>query len=421
MALPVTISGVTFPAQNYYIGPFKSSDGAFYVFLKDSTDASLIEAWKATDPAVSFSVQGTSPNLSLAPISLWCDQEGDVIHVVHQEAASTGRLGHSVFNMSSDSWTTSDSTIEAPADPPPGGNISCSIAHRSDGDLVVLYNGDQDKEMGTMYDRVDYAWHNGASWSAGNPVDNAAAGGGNETNDWVGSVIVRGSADRMHFCFKNDTTDSVYVRTLSGAATPALESFPSALTTLSAAAAHLFPKLVSWYDGTNHRVFVTHLDGTDDLVFGFFTSADAPTYPATNSFPDQTVETINESVVACCANDDDEVIALYANNQASSDLYLARNDGEGGFGVDTLLIDVSANSNYTAINGISCNIYDRDGVGTVIGMLIDDNGTIKYDEASSSTMTNSVDINKSYSTLAAAALDLPDQNFRVGPFKIVRA
>ena len=81
MALPVTISNVDVGPQNSYHGPFKSSGGAFYTILLDSTSNNLVEAHKATDPTVSFTEQdGTNrPNFVNNVLSLNVFQDGDLL------------------------------------------------------------------------------------------------------------------------------------------------------------------------------------------------------------------------------------------------------------------------------------------------------------------------------------------------------
>lgn len=430
MALPVTISSTLFPPQNSYLGPFKSSEGAFYVVIIDSSSETSILVYKATDPTSSFSEQDSSNHQSFSNTieSVWVDQEGDVLHISSQLDLQTfvgqdGRVSHGVFDMASDSWGTKE-TIESPANAPTAvSNCGVSIAHRSDGDLITLYNGDTDKDMGTYYDRVDYAWHNGSSWSAGNTVvtDMTSFDAG---TDMIGSVIVRGSSDRMHLCFKDHTNSDVYIRTLSGAATPALESMTFGSGAIDATAApgveHGWAKGHSYFDGTNHRVHCYYLDNTAVMSEVAFTSADTPSYgsPTTGVTNAIDVGSGNEGICTVCGDDDQT--HLFYSLAGVRDLGHDTNDDEGGFGTDTTVIDVSVNSNYTSIDGISANIYDRDGVGAVIGILVDDNGTVKYTEASDGSNDNAVDINQSYSTLADTALPsiVTMGNARQGPFKI---
>jgi hypothetical protein len=418
MALPVTVdANMAFPNRNYFLGPFKSSAGAIYVFGIDTADTNAQKAWKATDPTDSFTIQDEVGSPTDSDDTLWCDQEGDLIHTVRFNDSGASSLSYARFNMATDNWDEANTSIDSITNQPAVADQSCSIAIRSDGDRIVLYNGSTEKVHGTNYDRVVYAWWNGSSWSSNNAV--SPTGG---ADDWTGSVIVRGSADRMHFCFKDDTLNDVYIRTLSGAATPALETMPSAIDASSSTIEHVWTKGVSYYNGTNHRVHCFYKDSDTSLAEVVFTSADAPTYgtPSTSILDDNPL-TQNAYTPNAVANDDDEVFIVYIINGAPGDGKLARSNAEAAWGTDTLLIDVSANSNYTTLLGMSGNIYDRDGVGTVMGVLLDDNGTIKYTEVSDASNTNAVDINKSYTTLADAALDFPDQTFRVGPFKIVRA
>ena len=157
MALPVTISNVALTSKNSYFGPFKSSNEDIYIVVVDSSDGALIEVHKATDPTSSFTEQdsGNKPDLVNIVFSLWAFQDGDDLHITHQ--TFTPDVGYSAFHMATDLWdgTLNDLTVEGSFGDE-GTARACSIAVRSDGDVIVLYNGAADKIHGTNYNRIDY-------------------------------------------------------------------------------------------------------------------------------------------------------------------------------------------------------------------------------------------------------------------------
>jgi len=366
MALPVTISSVIIPDQNYYIGPFLSG-GNFYTVLLDSTDESLVEVHKATDPTSSFSEQDSAnkPNTTDDIRSMWVHQEGTDLHIVHGEndGTTTARYGYSVFHMATDLWdgTIVNEEIEASVTTVATSQVSCSISVRSDGDVVVLYNGAIDTVHGAPRQRVDYRRREGGTWSSAIAVDNAA-----EFN-WFGSVIVRGSSDRMHFFFKNDTQDDAYQRTLTSG--NSLEAFPSAGDTATDTDEHIFGPGVSYDDGGTQRVRCPYADASAQISYAEFDSADTPgAFTVNADVGDNTVQLLNRGPVACLSADGTDEHLLYADD-TDQDLFHDKNDGTD----DEILDGVT-------INRISCNVYDRSG--TRLAYVYDDGGTIKYGEVS---------------------------------------
>ncbi len=370
MALPLTLSGVQFPNQNYYCGPFLSGGNVYFVLL-DATDASLVEVHKATDPTDSFTEQdsGNKPNTTDDIKSMWVHQEGTYLHVVHGEfdGTDTARYGYSVFHMATDLWdgTLVDEEIEASVTVLATGDVSCSISVRSDGDVVVLYNGATDDLHGTDQHRVDYRRREGGTWSSAIAVDNAGA------NLWYGSVIVRGSSDRMHFFFTNDDLDDSFQRTLTSG--NSLESFPSAGdSAVDTTVLHRFVAGVSYDDGGTQRVRCPYIDGNAQISYAEFDSGDTPGAFTINADVSDNICTDNANLSpnACMAVDGTDEHLLYSNDDDAFDLYHDKNDG-----TDVEILDG------VAIARISCNVYDRDaGGGTVLAYVYQDVATVKYNE-----------------------------------------
>ena len=140
MAVPVTITGVNLNVTNMgscRMGPFRSSAGNFYGVFRDSTDATLLDIYRATDPTDSWS-QIASLDVGTANIINWsAHQVGDNLHIA---VLDTAALTYSVFSMATDSFTTSN---EATGATPvvTDGNNKCGITLRSDGDIIIMYNG----------------------------------------------------------------------------------------------------------------------------------------------------------------------------------------------------------------------------------------------------------------------------------------
>jgi hypothetical protein len=382
MALPVTLSGYVWPTHNYYVGPFKSRAGNYYIFGWYSLTRYYLDVWKATDPTSSWTRQGYDSDNEVASYTppLWCCQEGDVIHIAFAgflaDVAELGGLAYTSFDMSNDTWGAT-TEVDAAADLT---TASCSIAVRSDGDIIILYNGARD----SGYARVDYAYYNG-SWTSGVAVDNGGA-----TTHWYGSVIVKGDSDRMHFFFKNGSGNSGYQRCLRS--NEVMESFPeSAFDSSVNINSYICSPGVSYHDGTNQLVRCPYRDSTsNDLALVEFTSGDTPSPTTNTGVSDEAVQVANQGNLACMAVVAEDEYLLYVSS-VDDDLRYDKNDG-----TDTDLI-------VSTVNRVSCNGIERDG--PKVGYVYDDNGTTKYNE---------IDVAITISTLSGALFG--DQNSYWGPF-----
>lgn len=390
MALPVTISAVQFPDQNYYCGPFLSG-GNFYVVLLDSTDASIVEVYKATDPTSSFSEQDSAnkPNATNNVKSLWVDQDGTDLYISHQEA-STQRVGYSIFHMATDLW---DGTVVDEAIITPTGvtdvAVGCSISFRSSDSIpIVLYNGTIDNLHGEDRQRVDYARRTGGSWTVDIAVDNAGA------DSWFGSVIVPGSSDRMHFFFTNFDDLDGFQRTLTSG--NVLETFPASGGNVAANVEHEFIPGISYDDGGTQRIRCGFMDPTSPFKASYaeFDSSDTPgAYTVNANVSDNGMRFLSDSPVACLAVDGTDEHLLYADG-IDKDLYQDKNDT-----ANVEILDA------VSVNRISSNVYNRSG--TKLAYVYDDDGTIKYNEvdiAVGGTEINATPAGAATTTLAIAAL-----------------
>ena len=341
------------------------------------TTGSTPEVYKATDPTSSFTAQDTSNNPVAVPTSMWTYQVSDVLHIVTQEsAAAAADVHYHTFSMATDTWGTKDELIETPKTAPTSTYTCCSVALRSDGDVIVLYNGDTDAVMGVEYDRVDYARKEAGAWTVGVAVD--AAG---ETN-YAGASVVLGASDRMHFFFTeilSPTDRDVQHRSLSSA--NALDTVQDVDTAPSATTAHLhyYTPGISYVSGANTVVKTTYLDAGSGLnLAGIAISGAAPTI-STSAASDVAINVVDGTPVACLAVDGTTTYLLYADD-TTDDLWRDSQTDGGAWGTDAEVLDA------VTINRVSCAVYDRSG--KKLAYVYDDGGTVKYNEVDLSAVPN---------------------------------
>lgn len=385
MALPVTISGVAFSKQNYFCGPWIDGNGNVYSFNQDTTTAQLdrIIMSKATDPTDSFAEQDSAgrpdPTTDNADArTAWGVQDGDTIHIAGSWYFGVGGI-HYTYNTfttsdhggTPDEWVVVDEVIEDPANGSAVGEVSISIVARSDGTVVVIYNGDEDSVMGNPFARVDYNIRSsGGTW--GGPVtlvadDKAAV-------DWFGSVAVLGASDKTHFFYKDDAnSDLKHTSLTSGDSLSSVQD----IDTLVNNNAHVAVRGVYYDDGGTERIRVAYEDSSERLSLAQIDNDGTP--GSVVAISDNDVRDINEAPVACLAVDDTTVHLLYGVDVASpsddDDLFHDQADApqdSGDWGTDTEFLDA------VTINRISCNVIDRSG--KKLAMVYDNAGTIQYNE-----------------------------------------
>ena len=257
MALPTTI--VAGAGSGCYHPPFKASDGDFYVIVRNGAN---LDAYRATDPTDAWTIQDVDNN----PINLGSGQrhaivqDGDNLHI----ASSTGgAYRYNLFDMAASTWTVASEAIETPANLP--ANHWISIAVRSDGDVVVVYNGDTDQVMGSTKQRVDYNVRTVTTWGGPQALDNAAA-----DEHYGNPNCVLGTNNFVHCLWQAtaNVTDppTAWTDTIGGSIDPADDT----LSTNDASDADTggallgFPNVISYDDGGTQRIIVSGFiaDGT---------------------------------------------------------------------------------------------------------------------------------------------------------------
>ena len=385
MALPVTLTSATLGAQNSYHGPFRSSAGKYYAITISPTATDQIAAWMATDPTTSFAVQDASaePDTAASAIqSLWTYQKDDILYIAVQTAVDD--VYHAQFDMASGTdgaWVeiTTNNTEDLVVDllsETQADAVSIAVRGGASGEIVIAYqaNPSTNKDMGGSFEQVAYAVSTdsgvGATWSINNDsTDDQSVGDISHVGetDFVGPVIVMGTgtlgSERIHFFFQDDTNDDAYQRTLSGA--DALETFPSAFDdTLPTVSLYLFGRGVLLDD----TVYCPYIDLDGQIDIASFVSADAPVISLEATASDS--DTIRGMSLAL---DGSDIHLTYVEN-TDDDVHSAVNTGSG-FGTD---VELFAGVGGAVILRAHSNIYDRDG--PKIGVIYDENGTVKYNE-----------------------------------------
>jgi len=380
MALPVTISSVQFVDQNYFVGPFIDGNSNVYTFLLDSTNTHEIEAHKATDPPSSFSEQDSAnkptSGSGTPKRTFWMFQNGDTVHIISDHPGLLNNVRYHTFRTSdhatnADTWGVIDEVIESVNDESASNEVSCSIVARSDGTVVVIYNGDEDSVMGNPYARVDYNIRSTVpAW--GGPVTLVADE--KAEVDWFGSVAVLGASDKTHFFFTSTTNAAVYHRSLTSG--DSLNSLETVDSSAGAGAFHPIGPGIFFDDSGTERIRVPYYDVTSGAVSVSIAQIDADDgSPAiVSQIGDNDVQFVNSTMVTCLAVDGTTAHLLYGSND-DDDLFHDQADtpqDSGDWGTDTEFLDA------VTINRISCNVIDRSG--KKLAMVYDNAGTIQYNE-----------------------------------------
>lgn len=399
MAFPTTITGLNVNIGNikWITKPFIAG-GNVYVFGKGTT-TNLLRAFKATDPTSSFSNVGTDVTMTSTQAILGIDavQSGNEIHVVTIDGATTTEvdLRYHVFNTSSDTWTTSNETILDDYDlvsTAAGAHVAVGI--RSDGDVIVLYNGPLVASGGNR-ERVYYARRESGSWTVDIEVGNGGA------TSWYAGGVVPGSSDRMHFFFLDDGANDAYQRCLTSA--NALETFPSAIdTTVNTTQLSALQTGAYYESGGATKIRYPWQDATGLILMSFkCDSADAPTMSKDDGIDGATSMESGEYRAGFAANGT-TLWCVYVDSVAS-DLYTLSNVDDAGW-------DAPASFQAAVSNGVRTNVYVRNG-NNVLAIVANDNSNPTYTEKDLGAAGSSVDIDATASvtwnskSTAASAFD----------------
>jgi hypothetical protein len=181
---------------------FRASDGDYF-FLTEGVgvESSMILALKSSDPYVPAPWEqldaGNQPDHPTDLQFMDCVQDGDLIHIASCDA--TAQVLYHTFDMDAEVWGVVAEQIDLLTGDPPSAP-HCSIAVRSDGDIVVVYRGETGRNMGGDKERVDANVRTGGTW--GGPIALDAAG----DVHYVSPGIVKDPfTDDMHIFFLRQT------------------------------------------------------------------------------------------------------------------------------------------------------------------------------------------------------------------------
>lgn len=367
MALPVTITGLKANTASigYTSQPFISSAGNVYVFGAGTTD-SLVRAFKATDPTTSFSNVGSDITVTSGNtiVGLAAIQQGDMIHVASTDGTlSSLDLRYHAFDMSSDTWTISNEAIATGFDTAATTTaVHVDINIRSDGDVIVLYNG-QRITVTLPRETVYYARREGGTWTADIEISNSG------TVNWYAGGIIRGTSDRMHFFMVNDSTSDAYQRTLTSA--NSLEAFPASFDTSVNTSQSGILQMGCSYDasGTQKCRYPYQDSGGTSVSSAKFDSADTPTV-TTDVDITGTSGTESDYHRNCMVADGTTLYHIYVDS--NSDILYQTNANDGGWSAVTTLVTATS-------NGVRGNIISRAG-RIVLAYVYNNSTTPIYNE-----------------------------------------
>jgi hypothetical protein len=347
-----------------------ASPDAYYFFGRDGTTATTLQAYKATAPDTSWSsianLAGTAftTALTTAINQLSAFQVGNVIHIAigasNGNAPPSPAYFYATFDAATDTFVLKENIIinQNSVGQTGANQYGVSLVVRSTGEVVAFFNGTQTKTSGTNYARVYYSRRTAVNtWSAAVEVDAAAAA------DRTFPSAILGASDAVHFLSALPASTSLYQRTLSSANVLQTES----VTTIGSS-------LVASPYGLSYL-----RSATTKIVAGEYSNGDIAIRFDSGNTPTLARATILANLGALrLSNDGTDVWALY-RNATDSDLYVKKSTDDGGtWGTATNVFTgtVGATDPVLSIYG---DIYTR-GTAVVIPYIVNDNGTLKYNE-----------------------------------------
>ncbi len=274
--------------------------------------------------------------------------EGDIYVATQQE--DDGRVRLHIFDPGTDTWTTKNEFVwEEDGSINFAPNVSgCTIAVRSDGDIVIGYRG---AVLGG--ERSFYIVRTGSTWSTASIVISSA--------DLVNVVAIGpDSSDRITFLMRDETNNDLVTRSLSS--TDVLGTEVDADSDVDTASLVIGPGIID----SGNEIYVPYIDASNQISVAQFTSAADPTGDFTihTDVGDNTVKGQGASaipfVVACLAVDGTNVHLLYAND-ADQDIYHDDDVENGGTTDDEDQDAVTANRMSCAVLGTNLDYVWLDG------------------------------------------------------------
>jgi hypothetical protein len=209
MPLPATIhANVRWPSFRAAPHAIVETGGNLYVVALGSAAASSghIAAWKSTDGGETWAEVDSADRITgIAGDSFAAVASGTTIHVAYQLLSDTA-VRVRPFDCATEQWGTATGagpalTANVGANAHVTGQIALFLCVRSDGDYVVLHQGNDQAVMGNSYRRVVYSRHEGGTWTSDVVVDPSA---GTQVH-YDARTAILGSSDRVHLFYSNGT------------------------------------------------------------------------------------------------------------------------------------------------------------------------------------------------------------------------
>ena len=345
MALPVTITGISTAVAP--VGPFKATNGNYYFFGRDSTTATTLQAYKSTAPDTSWASIATKTGFATGIQYLSAYQVGNVFHLVVTDGATTS-INHKyqTFDATTDTFVTAETINSAlnTQSSASANQYNTSIVVRSTGEVVVHTN----VARISTFAQTAYRRRTGvATWAAAVAV---SATGVNSTNP----IVVLGTSDRLHFLWFNATN------TMQCHLTSA-----NVIGTSASTGATALPQDVATWDNAG---VIRCVGLTATSVFRW-NSADNPA--VTNT-------AVTLGTPARVADTLGMFYALYQSS-TDSDLYIKTCSDNGLTWSAAVSEFVGTVASADANLSKNQMIYTR-GSAAIFPYLVNDNGTLKYDE-----------------------------------------
>jgi hypothetical protein len=376
MVLPITIDSTAFfdPPHG---GPFKSGTSFYVVATTDTNGEIRVYKADSDDPSSGWTAQDISnepTNASANIQSLHSVLDGTTIHIVTQEFSGAGTdVRYNTFDCSTNTWGTTDEVVTSTPDASIG---FCSVAVRSDGDVITAYQGAVETNMGTGYDRIDIARRESGSWTADISVDNL----GKTTTHMRYPYVVMSANDRAHIFYHDDTSDDLFYSTYLSGNTWGHQHTSIDSTASSSTAPANSVRAVRFDDGGTEKIRAVYDDSASGNAVVGFDDADSPGGSisiATN------INTSDGTDSFAFAVDDgtDTQHFLYNPTATATELRHA----ETGSGDDTWATDTQEIGSLTSADVFSANVYDNGG--TVLAYLYLDGVNYRYNERTLSAGT----------------------------------
>jgi hypothetical protein len=411
MAFPTSITGLNGSIAQRVGRPCLSSGGNVYVVGVSASDRTKLQVYKATDPSSSWSQAGADVTLANGIKAFASFQVGDAIHVATHDgpdnALGTNVIRYHVFSISSDSWTTSNEDVKTAYSAmgsvqddgsPDWGEFWIGIAVRSDGDVIILYQGVQSIVMGTSRPQTKYARKESGTWTIDVDV------GGDTVKGHVPSNILMTANDRAHLIYGETTTGTFgkWLKTLNSA--NSLSAAQDRGTPSSINFATAIPGVSSVDISGTVKCSVFQVTANNEISGHTFDDADTPSLTLRSDITGTTnvVNGIEPGQAIAVAVNGTTTWAFFPQ-QTTSDIYrMSSTDGGATWGTPASF----ATGPSGTISWVSGNVYTRGG-NIVFGVLYSEGGTVKYDEyvigSAGPTTHNGQATITSTSTAAAAA------------------